>query len=110
MVLNMSRSLVFENVQDTEEGAVFKSSFNDDLLGYFSRSKSLSLEEEETEQGEDEIYSETSSGSLNEEILVQLQVTNNLLGIMVALHIFLLGFVFLVFFMKIIKNNVTRHF
>lgn len=97
--------------QDTEEGLVFKSAFENDLLNYFSRSKSLSLEEEtETETGDEAIFSETSSGAVDEDILIQLQVTNNLLGIMLALQIFLLGFVFFVFFMKVIKNNVTKHF
>lgn len=108
----MSKVSVFMNEEDTEEDVILKSSFENDLLDYFSRSKSLFLEEdeEETGQGESEIYSETSSGSLNEEILIQLQVTNNLLGNILALQIFLLGFGILVFFMKIIQNNVTRHF
>lgn len=48
------------------------------------------------------------SSEYDEQILVQLQVTNNLLGISLALQIFFLGLFFLVFFIKIIKNNVTN--
>ena len=48
------------------------------------------------------------SSEYDEQLLIQLQVTNNLLGISLALQIFFLGLFFLVFFIKIIKNNVTN--
>lgn len=50
------------------------------------------------------------TGEYDEQILFELQVTNNLLGHMIALQIFFLGLFFLVFFIKIIKNNVTNLF
>lgn len=48
--------------------------------------------------------------SLDEQILHELQVANNLMGINLALMIFFLGLFFLVFFIRIIKNNVTNFF
>lgn len=56
----------------------------------------------------DVMYSET--GSYDADILYQLQVTNSLLGISIALDIFLLAFFILIFFIKVIKNNVTNLF
>ena len=59
-------------------------------------------------------YSETvyetvyMTGEYDEQILLQLQVTNNLLGHFFALQIFLLALFFLVFFIKLLKNNVTN--
>lgn len=65
---------------------------------------------EDTEASEASGSSETIvvSSSCDEDILLQLQVTNNLLGIQLALNIFLLAFAFLKFVYKIIRNNVTN--
>lgn len=94
---------------DTEEVFTFERGKSDDDLS-FSRSKSVSsLSEEEIEE-ENSYYMETSSGSLDEEILTQIQVTNNLLGIILAFQIFMFGFAIMKFFMRIIENNVTKHF
>ena len=42
------------------------------------------------------------------QILQQIKVTNGLMGISIAFQIFFLALFFLVFFIKIIKNNVTN--
>lgn len=53
--------------------------------------------------------SDDTTSSVQEEILVQLEVTNNLLGKFYALAIFCFAFMFFIFFYKIITNNVTKH-
>lgn len=50
------------------------------------------------------------TGEYDEQILFELQVTNSLLGQLIALQIFFLACFFLVFFIKLIKNNVTNLF
>lgn len=50
------------------------------------------------------------TGEHDADILTQLQVTNNLLGIILALQVFLLAFTFLKFFIRVIKDNVTNLF
>lgn len=59
----------------------------------------------ETELFQEVVYIQATE--LDEQLLAQSKVTNNLLGISIALQIFCLGLFFLVFFYKIIKNNVT---
>lgn len=50
----------------------------------------------------------SSTSSDYDELLSKVEVTNSLLGISIALQIFFFAFVFMVFFIKIIKNNVTN--
>ena len=50
------------------------------------------------------------TGEHDADILTQLQVTNNLLGIILALQVFMLAFTFLKFFIRVIKDNVTNFF
>lgn len=45
--------------------------------------------------------------SYDEQILFQLEVTNHLLGVSIALHIFLLALIVFFFFLKVIRYNVT---
>lgn len=40
----------------------------------------------------------------------QLEVTNHLLGMQIGFDVLFLGLFFIVFFINVIKNNVTRHF
>lgn len=64
--------------------------------------------------GSDDVFDSSgdtsSSLSYDEQILAELKVTNGLLGFSIALNIFFLGLFFLVFFIKVIKNNVTNLF
>lgn len=54
-------------------------------------------------------YSVTVESSDYEiELLSQIRVTNSLLGVEIALHVFMLAFAIMVFFIKVIKNNVTN--
>lgn len=109
MVQNISSKSNFV-VSDTEqEYFVERGKFENDLLDVFNRSKTLSLDDEDSSE-EISYYSETSSSTLDEEILLQIQVTNNLLGIMLALQIFMICFAIMRFFIRIIENNVTKHF
>lgn len=48
--------------------------------------------------------------SYDEQIVFQLEVTNHLLGLSIALHIFLLALIVFFFFLKVIRNNVTNLF
>lgn len=54
------------------------------------------------------VYTET--GSCDDEILYQLKVTNNLLGVLIALNLLILSLFIFVFFLKVIRNNVTNIF
>lgn len=45
--------------------------------------------------------------SYDEQILFQLEVTNHLLGVSIALHVFLLALIVFFFFLKVIRYNVT---
>lgn len=86
----------------------------DEVLEELEQQTSVSTEEttefsSETVPGT-ELFSEVvylQATEIDEQILAQSKVTNNLLGISIALQIFCLGLFFLVFFYKIIKNNVT---
>lgn len=40
----------------------------------------------------------------------QIEVTNQLMGMQIVFDFLFLGFFFIVFFISLIKNNVTRHF
>ena len=51
---------------------------------------------------------DTSTLTYEDQILFELKVTNGLLGISLAMNIFFLGLFFFVFFLKVIKNNVTN--
>lgn len=57
---------------------------------------------------DDDTYYSSVSSDYDADILYQLQVTNGLLGITIALKIILLALFIMVFFIKIIKNNVTN--
>ena len=59
----------------------------------------------ETELFNEVVYLQATE--IDEQILAQSKVTNNLLGISIALQILCLGLFFIVFFIKIIKHNVT---
>lgn len=48
--------------------------------------------------------------SYDEQILFELQVTNHLLGVSIALHVFLLALIVFFFFLLVIRNNVTKLF
>ena len=48
--------------------------------------------------------------SYDEQIVFQLEVTNHLLGVSIALHIFLLALIVFFFFLWVIRNNVTKLF
>lgn len=52
----------------------------------------------------------TFSDEYSEQILYEVQVTNALLGVSIALEIFFMALFFFVFFIKVIKNNVTNLF
>lgn len=62
----------------------------------------------ETELFNEVVYLQATE--IDEQILAQIKVSNNLLGISIAFQIFFLGLFFVVFFIKIIKNNIINFF
>lgn len=60
----------------------------------------------ETEAYQEVVYIQATE--LDEQLLAQSKVTNNLLGISIALQFFFFALFFFVFFYGIIKNNVTN--
>lgn len=55
-------------------------------------------------------YSEVVTSSYDEQILFELKVSNSLMGIQIAIDVLFLALFFLVFFMTIIRNNITNLF
>lgn len=106
-----------EEVELTEEEIIYLQKF----VSYMSESAESDLESSSTYAADagtdtatdlpaDEEQDTTSESvmSYDDEVLLQLKVTNGLMGIQIALQIFFLALFFLVFFMRIIKNNVTN--
>lgn len=101
-------------VPDSGEASQSGSSTDTELLEDVPATETL---ENNTESSlvpltESEVVTEVvyMTGEYDADILTQLKVTNNLMGIMLALQIFLLAFIFLSFFIRIIKDNVTNLF
>ena len=83
---------------------------NSDYLSvYFDSTEVIESETSDSDlldDSEDSYISESSD--YDTDLLYQIQVTNNLLGISIGLQIIILTFFMMVFFIKVIKNNVTN--
>lgn len=91
-----------ENIYDTEYSEVEAQNILQDST------EVLPLEGDAKEA--DGVQSVTIVDTGSDEVVLQLQVISNLIGIQISLQVFFLGCFFMVFFYKIIKNNLIKHF
>ena len=83
---------------------VINANLSDHLLDFQERNIAL-----QSNDASDSGEVSTSTGS-NDDLLLQIQVTNNLLSISIALQFFIFVFMLIQFFIKVVKNNITNFF
>lgn len=87
-------------MESNEVGAPVISGVTDTLTGDYPVMQAESSLEPETSTEEVETVT----------VSEQLEVTNHLLGMQIGFDVLFLGLFFILFFIQVIKNNVTRHF
>lgn len=88
----LDEELILESVQSGSDVRSTEVFFTDDII-----------------TGSDDLYASTAVTSDYSDLLAQIKVTNGLLGVSIALQIFNFSLFIMVFFIKIIKNNVTKY-